>query len=46
MEVSRVQATTSTAASMAEHFFRVPRRALGYDELQQQLRGWERPALP
>ena len=46
MEVHRVQATHTTIAVLAEHFFRVPRRPLAYDELQQQLREWERPALP
>jgi hypothetical protein len=46
MEVHRVQATHTTIAVLAEHFFRVPRRPLAYDELQQQLREWGRPALP
>jgi hypothetical protein len=46
MEVHRVQATHTTIAMLAEHFFRVPRRPLAYEELQQQLREWERPALP
>jgi hypothetical protein len=46
MEVQRVQAAQTTIAALAEGFFRVPRRPLGYDELQQQLREWERPALP
>jgi hypothetical protein len=46
MEVRRVQAMHSTVAVLAEHFFRVPRRPLAYDDLQRQLREWERPALP
>jgi hypothetical protein len=46
MEVHRVQATHTTIAVLAEHFFRVPRRPLAFDELQQQLREWGRPALP
>jgi hypothetical protein len=46
MEVRRVQATHTTIAVLAENFFRVPRRPLAYDDLQRQLREWERPALP
>jgi hypothetical protein len=46
MEVNRVQATQTTVALLAEHFFRIPRRALSHAELQQQLREWERPPLP
>jgi len=46
MEVHRVQAAQSTIAALAEGFFRIPRRALSYEELQRQLREWERPALP
>ena len=46
MEVHRVQATHTTIALLAENFFRIPRRPLAYEELQQQLREWERPALP
>ena len=46
LEVHRVQATQTTMAALAEGFFRVPRRALSYEELQRQLREWERPALP
>ena len=46
MEVHRVQATHTTIAMLAEHFFRVPRKPLAFDELQQQLRDWDRPALP
>jgi hypothetical protein len=45
-EVHRVQAAQSTVASLAENFFRVPRRALGHDELRRQLGDWERPSLP
>ncbi len=46
MEVNRVQATQSTVALLAEHFFRIPRRPLSHDDLQRQLRDWDRPALP
>ncbi len=46
MEVQRVQAAHTTMAALAEGFFRIPRRPLTYDELHQQLREWERPALP
>jgi hypothetical protein len=46
MEVQRVQAAHTTMAALAEGFFRIPRRPLTYEELQQQLREWERPALP
>jgi hypothetical protein len=46
MEVHRVQATHTTIAVLVEGFFRVPRRQLSYEELQRQLRGWERPPLP
>jgi hypothetical protein len=46
MEVHRVQAAHTTIAVLAENFFRVPRRPLSYDELQGELRGWERPSLP
>jgi hypothetical protein len=45
-EVHRVQASYSTVAALAESFFRIPRRVLTYDEVQRQLRDWERPALP
>ncbi len=46
MEVRRVQATQTTIATLMEGVFRVPRRPLSYEELQRQLREWERPALP
>ena len=46
LEVHRVQAAHTTIASLAEGFFRVPRRPLTYEELQRQLGEWERPALP
>ena len=39
------RAATSVAA-LAENFFRVPRRAVSHDDVQRQLREWERPALP
>jgi hypothetical protein len=46
LEVQRAQAARTTIAALAEGFFRVPRRTLSYEELQRQLREWERPALP
>jgi hypothetical protein len=46
MEVHRVQATHTTLAVLAENFFRIPRRPLSFEDLQRQLRGWERPSLP
>ncbi len=46
MEVHRVQAAGTTIAVLAENFFRVPRRPLGWDELQRQLGDWDRPSLP
>jgi hypothetical protein len=46
MEVHRVQAARTTIAVLAENFFRVPRRPLSYDDLQRQLRDWDRPSLP
>ncbi len=46
MEVHRVQATHTTIAVLAENFFRIPRRPLSYDDLQRQMRDWQRPALP
>ncbi len=46
MEVHRVQATQTTIAVLAEGHFRIPRRPLSPEEVQRQLRGWERPALP
>ena len=36
MEVHRVQAMHTTMAALAEGFFRIPRRSLSYEELQQQ----------
>jgi hypothetical protein len=46
MEVHRVQAAQTTIAVLAESHFRVPRHPLTYEEVQRQLRGWERPPLP
>ncbi len=46
LEVHRVQAAHTTIASLAEGFFRIPRRPLTYEELQRQLGEWGRPALP
>jgi hypothetical protein len=31
---------------LAENFFRVPRRPLSYDEVDRQLREFDKPALP
>jgi hypothetical protein len=45
-EVRHVNATQTTLATLAENFFRVPRRALSHDEVRRQLREWDRPALP
>ncbi len=46
-EVRRVQAASSTLASLAEGFARAPRRTLSLDELKRQLEEWDRrPALP
>jgi hypothetical protein len=46
LEVQRVQATHTRLAALAENYFRVPRRPLNYEEVERQLRDWERPALP
>jgi hypothetical protein len=46
MEVHRVQATQTTIAVLAESHFRIPRHPLSYEDVQRQLRGWERPPLP
>jgi hypothetical protein len=45
-EVHRVQANRTTVAVLAENFFRIPRRAVSLEDVQRQLREWERPALP
>jgi hypothetical protein len=45
-EVHRVQAVRSDVAKLAENFFRVQRQPVSHDEVQRQLREWERPALP
>jgi hypothetical protein len=45
-EVHRVQANRTTVAVLAENFFRIPRRGVTHEDVQQQLREWERPALP
>jgi hypothetical protein len=46
MEVHRVQATQTTIAVLAESHFRIARHPVSYDDVQRQLRGWERPPLP
>jgi hypothetical protein len=45
-EVRRVQASRTSMATLAENFFRVPRRSVSHDDVQRELREWERPALP
>ncbi len=45
-EAHRVHATQTTVATLAEGFFRVPRHVLTHEEVQRQLREWDRPALP
>lgn len=45
-EVQRVHASQTTIASLAEHFFRVPRRPLTLDEVTRQLNEWQIAALP
>lgn len=45
-EVRRVQASRTSMAALAENFFRVPRREVSHEEVQRQLREWERPGLP
>jgi hypothetical protein len=45
-EVHRVQANRTTVAVLAENFFRIPRRPVSHEDVQRQLREWERPALP
>jgi hypothetical protein len=45
-ELQRAQAHKATVAVLAEGFFRIPRRPVSHDEVQRQLREWERPALP
>jgi hypothetical protein len=45
-EVQRVQARQSAVVTLAENFFRVPRRPLAPDEVLRQLADWERQALP
>jgi hypothetical protein len=46
LEVQRVQATHTRLAALAENYFRVPRRPLTYEDVERQLREWDRPALP
>ena len=46
MEVHRARASHSATAVLAENFFRVPRRSLEYDEVDRQLREFDKPALP
>ncbi len=45
-EVHRVQATQTTIASLAEHFFRIARRSLSLEDVLRQLNEWQIPALP
>jgi hypothetical protein len=41
-----VQASHTTIASLAEHFFRVQRRPLALEDLLRQLTDWLIPSLP
>jgi hypothetical protein len=45
-EVHRAQAYRSDMAKLAENFFRVQRLPVSHEEVQHQLREWQRPALP
>ncbi len=45
-ELHKVQAQKAAVAVLAESFFRVARRQLTLEEVQAQLREWDRPALP
>ena len=45
-EVHRTHVAQRTVATLAESFFRVPRRTVSHEELQRQLREWDRPTLP
>jgi hypothetical protein len=44
-EVHRVRAARAPAAELAESLFRVPRRALSFEELQRQLPPWNQALL-
>src|SRR5262249_48153011 len=46
MEVHRARASHSATVMLAENFFRISRRALPFDEVERQLREFDRPALP
>ncbi len=46
MEVHRARAAHSATAVLAENFFRVPRRQLDSDEVDRQMREFDKPALP
>lgn len=39
-EVQRVLSSRSSLATMAEHFYRVPRRSLALEDLERQLQQW------
>jgi hypothetical protein len=43
MEVRQVQASQTAVAVLAEEFLRVPKKVLSLEELQQQVRDWEKP---
>ncbi|MFO0880759.1 MAG: hypothetical protein U0840_25790 [Gemmataceae bacterium] len=45
-EVHKVQANRADTARLSENFFRVQRLSVSHEEVQRQLREWERPALP
>jgi hypothetical protein len=44
-EVQRVRAARTPVAELAENLFRVPRRALSFEELQRQLPPWNQALL-
>jgi hypothetical protein len=46
MEVHRARAALSATAVLAENFFRAARRQLDYEEVDRQLREFDKPALP
>ncbi|MFL5241348.1 MAG: hypothetical protein ACJ8FY_04515 [Gemmataceae bacterium] len=46
METQRVRASQSAVAVLAEELFRVPKKRITYEDLQQQLREWDTPLAP
>lgn len=45
-EVHRAAASKSNMIVLADHLFRVPRKPITFEDLQDQLRHWDRPSLP